>query len=79
MRAPLHLSVAPMEKLQVLFNLFLLAQGGGVGINEGEVTFTSCNIYENTAGNVRAAYICSSPRWIAADGPARCVEWGCCQ
>ena len=36
---------------------------------DGTVTFTDCNIYENTATNVRAPQICPSPRWIAADGP----------
>ena len=29
-------------------------QGGGVHIDGGEVTFTNCNIYENTADYVRA-------------------------
>ena len=43
-----------MDKLQV-FTLFLLWQGGGAYITGGaEVTFTSCNIYENTANFVRA-------------------------
>ena len=38
-----------------MFTLFLLWQGGGAYIYSGaEVTFTSCNIYENTAAYVRA-------------------------
>ena len=32
-------------------------QGGGVYIKSGTVTFTSCNIYENEAYNVRARLV----------------------
>ena len=41
-----------MEESTLTF--LLLWQGGGVRIDGGEVTFTNCNIYKNTARRVTA-------------------------
>ena len=65
---PQPISIAPMDILyQYKSRSFVLWQGGGVRINGGEVTFTSCNIYSNTAEYVRAPTptpkICPSPQW----------------
>ena len=58
------MSIALIDKLQV-FTLFLLWQGGGARISGGEVTFSSCSIYENTAAaTVRAPPISPLGRWI---------------
>ena len=40
---------------------FVLWQAGGVRIDGGEVTFTGCNIYENTAYWVRPSNLSIAP------------------
>ena len=47
--------MAPMEQPQKS-KRFL--QGGGVLIENGKVDFKDCNIYENTADEVRAHALC---------------------
>ena len=55
-RAPQYLSIATMDTLErsTCMHVLICWQGGGVHIDGGEVTFTNCNIYENTADYVRA-------------------------
>ena len=45
-----------MDKLErsTCMHVLICWQGGGVRINLAQVTFTNCNIYENTATGVRA-------------------------
>ena len=43
--------MAPMEEVSTKFPS--CSQGGGVYVNGGTATFTSCYIYDNTISNVR--------------------------
>ena len=58
-------SKVPMAPMGFSHVLCLCLQGGGVFVNSGTaVTFSSCTITGNTAGNVRAhAQNFPSPRW----------------
>ena len=52
--------MAPMDRLQKCKHPFLL-QGGGVYIQNGDVSFISCNIYGNTATYVSARLSAPDP------------------
>ena len=57
-------SKVPIAPMGFSHGLRLCLQGGGVRINGGTVSFSSCTIAGNTAGNVRAhAHNFPSPRW----------------
>ena len=64
MYVPQRPSKVPIAPMGFSHGLRLCLQGGGVRINSGTVSFSSCTIAGNTAGNVRAhAQNFPSPRW----------------
>ena len=64
MYVPQRHSKLPIAPMGFSHGLRLCLQGGGVLIYGGTVSFSSCTIAGNTAGNVRAhAQNFPSPRW----------------
>ena len=64
MYVPQRPSKVPIAPMGFSHGLRLCLQGGGVRINGGTVSFSSCTIAGNTAGNVRVhAQNFPSPRW----------------
>jgi hypothetical protein len=75
LQRPCKLPIAPMGFSHILR---VRLQGGGVYVNGGSVTFSSCTITGNSAGYVRAhAQKFPSPRWdFHMFGACLCLQGG---